>query len=248
MNIPQPLSHAYLITGGSPDSRMAFARKMAAAYLCEGDRPPCGACRHCRKVSGSIHPDVTVTGIPTDKREILVDQIRSLRTDVYIRPNEGNRKVYIIDPADAMRPEAQNALLKVLEEGPSYAAFLLLAEQPGKMLSTIRSRCEGLNLPPEEAPVDPALLERGEELARMLISANELELAEYFVGLEQEKLKSAQLLELLAVAERCASGRLTREPKRTVRVMTALKTVRDNGCLYPGVGHTLGWLCGELFR
>ena len=248
MKIPNPLSHAYLITGGSPDSRAAFAREMAAAYLCEGERPPCSACRHCRKVSNSIHPDVSRTTVPADKREILVDQIRALRTDVYIRPNEGKRKVYIIDPADAMRPEAQNALLKVLEEGPPYAAFLLLADQPGKMLSTIRSRCEGLNLPPEEAPIDPALLERGEELARMLISAKELDLAEYFVALEQEKLKSTQLLELLAVAEKCASSWLTREPKRTVQVMNALKTIRDNGYLYPGVGHTLGWLAGELFR
>lgn len=248
MNIPNPLSHAYLITGGSPDSRAAFARELTAAYLCEGEHPPCGACRHCRKVAGAIHPDVNRTTLPEDKREILVDQIRALRTDVYIRPNEGKRKVYLIDPADAMRSESQNALLKVLEDGPAYAAFLLLAEQPGRLLETIRSRCEQLTLPPEEAPLDPALLERSEELARKLMTANELELAEYFVGLEQEKMKSAQLLALLAAAETRLSRWLEREPRRTVKALTALKAVRDRGVYNPGAGHSLGWIASEMFR
>ena len=203
MKIPNPLSHAYLITGGSPDSRAAFAREMAAAYLCEGERPPCSTCRHCRKVSNSIHPDVSRTTVPPDKREILVDQIRALRTDVYIRPNEGKRKVYIIDPADSMNASAQNALLKVLEEGPQYTAFLLLAGEPGKLLDTVRSRCENLNLPLEEDQPDPDLLVKAEELAKLLLTGDELTVAVGLTRLEQEKLKSGQLAELLALTERC---------------------------------------------
>jgi len=248
MKLPGTLSHAYIITGGSPAGREAFAQKLTAAYLCEGGEVPCGTCRHCRKVSGGIHPDVSRVTLLPDKREINVDQARAIRTDVYIRPNEGKRKVYIIDPADQMRHEGQNALLKVLEEGPAYAAFLLLAEQPGKLLETIRSRCEQLTLPPEEVPMDPALQKRGEELARLLITAKEPELAEYFVGLELENMKSGQLLELLAAAEASASGWLTREPRRTVQVLTALKTVRDTAVYNPAPGHTLGWLASELFR
>lgn len=248
MKLPEPLSHAYLITGGSRDSRGVYAQKLAAAYLCEGERVPCGTCRHCRKVEGGIHPDVSRVTLPADKREITADQARALRSDAYIRPNEGKRKVYIIDPADSMNPVAQNALLKVVEEGPAYAAFLLLAEQPGRMLDTIRSRCEQLTLPPEETPPDPALLERAEELARLLMTAGELEVAERMTALEQEKLKSGQVLDLLALTEVCAARWLTRKPKRGMKVLTALKTCRENGVYNPGAGHLLGWLATELFR
>jgi len=248
MKIPAPLSHAYLITGGNADSRRAYASKLAAAYLCEGRTAPCGACRHCRKVEGGIHPDVSRVTLLEEKREITVDQARALRTDVYIRPNEGKRKVYIIDPADSMNDNAQNALLKVLEEGPSYAAFLLLARQPGPMLETIRSRCEQLTLPPEEAPADPAMLERAEDLARRLITSGELELAEYMVQLEQEKLKGGQLLDLLALAETCAARWLSREPRRTAHVLCILKSCREDGVYNPGAGHLLGRITVELFQ
>lgn len=248
MKLPEPLSHAYLITGGSRDSRAAFAKRLTAAYLCEGEPVPCGSCRPCKKVAGNIHPDVSWVTLPADKREITADQARALRTDAYIRPNEGKRKVYVIDPADSMNPVAQNALLKVLEEGPAYVAFLLLAEQPGRMLETIRSRCETLALPPEETPPDPALLERAEELARLLMTAGELETAEYFVALEQEKLKSSALLDLLALTESCAAKWLTRTPRRAAEVLRVLKTCRENGVFNPGAGHLLGWLLSELFR
>ncbi len=248
MNIPEPLSHAYLITGGRDDSRRDFARQMAAAYLCEGEQPPCGRCRHCRKVAAAAHPDLIRVTIPADKREIGVDQIRTLRSDAYIRPNEGKRKVYLIDPADAMRPEAQNALLKVLEEGPRYAAFLLLAGEPGKLLDTVRSRCETLSLPPEEDTPDPALLEQAEGLARLLLTGEELAVAEGLTRLELEKLKSSQLAALLALTERCVAQDLTAYPRRAVTLLRALKTCRDNQVYNPGPGHTLGWLAAELFR
>ena len=133
-SLPSPLAHAYLITGGSQEARRTYAEKMAAAYLCTGERPPCGRCRSCEKVGKGIHPDVTLLCPAEGKREIVADQARALRSDAYIRPNEGVRKVYIIDPADTMNPVAQNALLKVLEDGPDYTAFLLLTAQPGLLL------------------------------------------------------------------------------------------------------------------
>lgn len=248
MKLPEQLSHAYLITGGSRESRCAYAKRLAAAYLCREERGPCGLCRHCRKAEAGIHPDITCVGLLEDKREISVGQIRALRADVYIRPNEAERKVYLIDPADKMNDEAQNALLKVLEEGPAYAAFLLLAEQPGQMLTTIRSRCEQLSLPPEDAQPDPALLGRAEELARLLVCGSELEVAEGMVALEQERMKSAQLLELLAVTEHCVTRWLSREPRRAVTALRALKQCRENGVYHPGAGHTLGWLAAECFK
>ena len=245
--LPETLSHAYLITGGSGESRAAYARRLTQAYLCTGERPPCGQCLPCRKASAGIHPDVARIAPAEGKREISVDQARALRADAYIRPNEGRRKVYLIGPADAMNPAAQNALLKVLEEGPPYAAFLLLTGQPGKLLDTIRSRCEQLALPPEEEPADPQQLEKGAELARLLLEGDELAVAEGLAALEQEKLKSGQLMDLLAVAEERAAQALAQDPRRAAAVVRALKACRENGVYNPGAGHVLGWLAARLF-
>ncbi len=247
MELPNPLSHAYLITGGGGDSRAAFAGRLAAAYLCEGDTPPCGRCRACRKVGKGSHPDLSRTAPPPDKAEITVEQIRALRADAYVRPNEGRRKVYVIDPADAMNPAAQNALLKVLEEGPAYAAFLLVSDRPGKLLDTVRSRCELLSLPREDALPGPELLERAETLAELLLAGDELACAQALVELELSKPKAEELSALLLETERAVSRRLAREPRRGARVLLALKTARENAVYRPGTGHTLGQIITRIF-
>ena len=247
MELPNPLSHAYLITGGGGDSRAAFAGRLAAAYLCEGDTPPCGRCRACRKVGKGSHPDLSRTAPPPDKAEITVEQIRALRADAYVRPNEGRRKVYVIDPADAMNPAAQNALLKVLEEGPAYAAFLLVSDRPGKLLDTVRSRCELLSLPREDALPGPELLERAETLAGLLLAGDELACAQALVELELSKPKADQLYALLAAAEEQVSRRLTQSPRRGAQVLQALKACRDGAVYNPGTGLVLGLLQTQLF-
>jgi len=146
------LCHAYLITGPKGSGKQTLSQLIAAAMVCSGDRErPCGACSHCRKVSEGIHPDVIHVDLPAGKREILVEQARQMRADAMIRPNEAERKVYIVHSAGTMNRSAQNAILKLLEEGPNYAAFFFLTENPASMLPTIRSRCEHLSL----APVAP---------------------------------------------------------------------------------------------
>ena len=249
MDLPQTLSHAYLITGGSEDSRRQLAQRLTAAYLCQGDGPvPCGVCKGCRKVHQGIHPDVKVVSPAPDKREITVDQARTLRGDVYVRPNEGKRKVYLIEPADTLNPAAQNALLKVLEDGPEYGAYLLLTPSPGKLLDTVRSRCETLALPPQEEAPDPQLVERGAALARLLLTGTELEVAQGFVELELERMKSAQLMDLLGAAQTQVAATLADNPRRGTQVLRALAQCRDMGVYNPGPGHALGWLASELFR
>lgn len=247
MKIPSPLSHAYVITGGRQESRREFARRMTAAYLCAGEKPPCGVCRHCVKVEKGIHPDVITLSPAAGKREIVADQARDLRSDAYIRPNEGERKVYVIDPAESMNPVAQNALLKILEDGPAYTAFLLLTAQPGQLLETIRSRCETLTLPPEDEETDPELVRQGGELARLLLTGSEWEVARGLTALELEKKKSGQLLDILQAAEPFAAAELTRS-RRAASVLRVLKSCRDNAVFNVGAGHTLGWIAAELFR
>ncbi len=143
------LSHAYLISGPRGSGKSTLARLMAAAMVCTGQgEKPCGVCPGCKKALGDIHPDVIHVDLPEGKREIVIEQARRMRADAFIRPNEAPRKVYVVHHADAMNGYAQNSILKLLEEGPAYAAFLLLTDNPAGMLTTIRSRCEGLSLSP----------------------------------------------------------------------------------------------------
>lgn len=144
------LSHAYILSGPAGSGKHTLARLLCGAMLCTApvERRPCGHCGPCKKVLSGIHPDVAVISGPAQGKPITVDQVRQLRADAYIRPNEGERKVYLLEGADRMNASAQNAMLKLLEEGPAYAAFLLLAENAGGVLETVRSRCETLTLDP----------------------------------------------------------------------------------------------------
>ena len=147
--IGRGLSHAYIISGPEGSGRHTLAELLAQAMVCSGDRGgaiPCGICPHCRKARAGIHPDIIHLGAAGE--DIRVEAVRSLRTDAYIRPNEAQRKVYLLSGADTMNQSAQNALLKLLEEGPAYAAFLLIARHGGDLLQTVRSRCVELTLSP----------------------------------------------------------------------------------------------------
>lgn len=141
------LSHCYLISGPAGSGKHTLARLLAAAMECTGPAAPCMACTACRKVLSGNHPDVITVDEP-EKKQVPVDLIRQARADAFIRPNEGVRKIFLIPRAQDMNPPAQNALLKILEEPPSYGVFLLLAETPEKLLPTIRSRCAELRLSP----------------------------------------------------------------------------------------------------
>ena len=133
------LSHAAILSGSG--DRMAAARYFAAALECEGEgERPCLRCRQCRKVLEDIHPDV-VTVRDDGHKELPVELVRQLRQDVYIRPNDGARKVYIFADCGQLNQRDQNVLLKIVEEGPAYAAFLFCAETAAALLPTVRSRC-----------------------------------------------------------------------------------------------------------
>ena len=139
------MSHFYLLSGPRGAGKHTLADLIAAAMLCEHPDGPCGVCRSCRKVLGHNHPDYITIDDPT-KKTVPVDLIREARADIFVRPNEGAKKIYLFPRAQDMGIPGQNALLKVLEEPPSYGVFLLLTDNPEKLLPTVRSRCVELKL------------------------------------------------------------------------------------------------------
>lgn len=145
------ISHCYLISGPSGSGKHTLARLLAAAILCQGRDKPCMICTPCRKVLDGNHPDYITVDDP-EKKTVPVELIRQARADMFIQPNESDHKIYQFPRAQDMGIPGQNALLKVLEEPPSYGVFLLLTDNPEKLLPTVRSRCTELKmqaLPPE---------------------------------------------------------------------------------------------------
>ena len=144
------LSHFYLISGPEGSGKHTLARLLAAAALCQSGDKPCLTCKACRQALADTHPDV-ITVVDPDHKTVPVKQVRQIRDNLFIRPNQADRKLYIFP--QELGVEGYNALLKVLEEPPAYGMFLLLTERPDTILPTIRSRCTELTLQPLAEPV-----------------------------------------------------------------------------------------------
>ena len=138
-------SHFYLISGPQGSGKHTLAKLLAAAILCRGKDKPCLSCNSCRKLMDGNHPDFITVEDPEHKN-VAVKIVRQFREDVFIRPNESDYKIYLFH--QDMGVEGQNALLKILEEPPAYGVFLLLSDNPEKLLPTVRSRCVELSLQP----------------------------------------------------------------------------------------------------
>jgi DNA polymerase-3 subunit delta' len=120
---------------------MALAQVVNCLAPVEGDA--CGHCTACTRIARGVHPDVLVIA-PGDSGSIKIDQVRDAIERTAYRPFEGKRRVVIVDDADALVPEAQNALLKTLEEPPAASTFVLVTSRPDVLLPTVRSRCQRL--------------------------------------------------------------------------------------------------------
>ena len=222
------LSHAIVLSGDG--DLLDAARFIAASHVCEEESKPCLRCRHCRKVLEGIHPDVTVVR-DTEHRELTVDAVRALRQDVYIRPNEAARKVYIIADSHQLNERDQNVLLKIVEEGPPYAAFVFCTDSPSALLETVRSRCVLLKY---DAVSEDALPPEAEQLCRAFARGKVLPVTTYLVALENPACgETAQAL---------ARGLTARQ----LRQLTALLEKYSGECEYNvGAGHVLGALAVE---
>jgi DNA polymerase-3 subunit delta' len=163
------LGHALLIQGPAGIGKRRFADLLAASVLCADPGPgglPCGVCAECRLLAGGSHPDLTRLVPDADSKtgEILAGQVRAVCGSQTMTSSRGRRAVYRIAPAEAMNPVAANSLLKTLEEPASATLWLLVAEAPGSLPATVRSRCQKLSMAPP--PPDQALAWLRGELTR----------------------------------------------------------------------------------
>lgn len=133
--------HAILIEGPKGSGRRTLARQLAAAAVCRaGGEHPCGSCPACHKAFTANHPDISVLGGDGEARSFHLDVVRELRENAYVLPNEAAVRVFILCDVQNMTEQAQNALLKVLEEPPAHVRFILTCEQRSQLLETVRSR------------------------------------------------------------------------------------------------------------
>lgn len=255
------LSHALILSGAG--DRNAAAHYAAAALECTGTDKPCLVCAHCRKVLADIHPDV-LTVRDDEHAELSVDVIRGVRTDAFIRPNEGACKVYIFPDCTRLNEKDQNVLLKTVEEGPPYAAFVFCTDSPSALLETVRSRCVLLKY---DAVSEDALPPEAEQLCRAFARGKVLPVTTYLVALENRRMKREELRDVLRGAWCAAAealllqmGKQTPDPAcgetaqalargltaRQLRQLTALLEKYSGECEYNvGAGHVLGALAVE---
>lgn len=226
--------HAALLEGGCAQERKKLARLIAQALVCtaaDGERP-CGKCAACIKALAQAHPDIREAEGGEAARSFHIDTVREVRDDVFTLPNEAQRKVYLLLNAQSMSPQAQNALLKVLEEPPSYAVFVLACDSRTKMLATILSRVVTfpLDVPAQELTAASGKKEEkanglAEQMARAVAAPSEFPLLALSGKLEKDKELAAACL-----------ARMTLLFREAIRV----------GCGMESSDETARWLAGAL--
>ena len=245
------LTQSCILTGAAPEELRRAAVERAAWALCTSPREdgPCGACRSCRKVFAGVHPDVEFLEREEDKsgklrKEIVVEQIRSMAQRSSVLPNEGAVRVIILPEADTMNENAQNAFLKLLEEPPAFLLFELCARRIDSLLPTIRSRCapQKLGAGGESEDGEEALQRAEQFLDCVKDSAGRL-----LCCAGMEKLTGAELLAVMNAARHLAVERFAPGPgvpELEEILSTAMRYLQQN----VGVKHVTGYLAVTEMR
>ena len=189
------VSHAYIIESEDMAKCAAFAAFAAALMLCsaKSSEKPCGICPSCQKASQNAHPDIITLSSGGGKSSFHIDSIRQLRSDAFVTANEGVGKVFILEDAQDMTAQAQNALLKLLEEPPAGVRLLLLVRRREMLLSTVVSRCQIITLKSE--PTAVITPESIEALSRLLTpDATRFDFFTYFISLRPKRDAALTLL------------------------------------------------------
>ena len=169
------LPHAFLFDGPAGSGKYTFALQIAKALNCENkasDRVPCCNCNNCRRIDEGLFPDVKLLGKAADKATIGVNEIKDFRADMFLSSTESDYKIYIIKDAEKMTPEAQNALLIILEEPPKNVIIMLLTSGSEKILTTIKSRAQYVGMTIFDIPSLREYLLENNQQAKLIYNAS----------------------------------------------------------------------------
>ncbi len=229
------MPHAILLDGGSVSARNDAALYLAKAFICRNGI--CGICADCQKAENGTHPDIMVSDPDiTGDKTFKIDVVRDIRKDAYILPNEAQHKVYILKNADRMNVSAQNALLKIIEEPPEYARFILVCESRASLLETIMSRVTPFSLGADDYAITDEYSQKADalanDLANALMSVTELEFMRLTARFEKDKdlfplvLSSMQLIFRDAVAIKSSSELILSSHEDTARLLASKLSLR----------------------
>ena len=141
------ISHSYMFIGQTGIGKFLIAKEFAKAILCVGEQKPCEKCEACIKFNGENNPDIQIID-EIEEKSIKTETIKEMVKGVYEKPIASAKKVYIINDSQKMTKEAQNSLLKTLEEPPEYVVIILITENENLLLNTIKSRCTKIKFNP----------------------------------------------------------------------------------------------------
>lgn len=260
------ISHAYIVDP-------SLTKRLATAVVCEvsGAKSPCLSCAHCIKSDKNIHPDITYLGANDEtsddnqktkekqKKEITIDKIRAIKKDVYLLPNEANRKAIVIRGAETLNISAQNALLLMLEDPPAHVVFILSTTAPAALLDTVRSRCVHLKEPPCEStdskqPDSPVIVKISNDLSDALCretkTPKEVIITETMFALE--KLERFEITSFICLMRRSISSSLpdasNNIQKRLIHLETLLQEAEEMLSNNVNVGSISGMICAGLIK
>ncbi|MGI5970530.1 MAG: hypothetical protein ACOX7P_02235 [Oscillospiraceae bacterium] len=209
---------ATIVTGGTAGERSKKAEALAAARL--------GVTPHIP------HPDITIVRPLKDKSSILIDQCRSVRSEAYVRPNQADERAFIID--GPMEARTQNVLLKILEEPPASAFFIITAQSISDLLPTVRSRCAAVRLPSAR----PEPTDRAAQLLSLIRANDKWELGLFWK--KQEKLKRDEFFDFIDEVCQTILNEAGGAPAPELKLVPRLRLLRS----YYEYNTGVGLLCG----
>lgn len=170
------IPHAIIIESKNKESAIEAAKYLSMYVVCTSNNKPCKVCEQCHKAEIKGHADISYPRPENKSKTYSIEQMRNIIKDSYIRPNEANAKVYVLEEADNRLTDiAQNSFLKLLEEPPQNVYFILLCESAQKLLVTILSRCTVVRLK-NDVKISEKALEYAEKIVRGIISSREYDL------------------------------------------------------------------------
>lgn len=189
--------HSSLLVGTDETKLKTVAFELASALVCAEDDAPCGRCSNCIKSQKQVHPDIKTVSPREKRKSVNMEECREMIMDSFLLPNEASRKIYIITSTQTLDEKVQNALLKILEEPPQYAYFILLCTNPSALLGTVMSRVSTFSIgnTEESDEYDEEAFEIAVNIATALQQINETALIRATVPLDKDRKLIKQTME-----------------------------------------------------